>query len=67
MSETKFVRDNLSKAVLNTDISALEQYKLARDRKLKTDDILKNCVDDINSLKDDIHEIKKLLLKLSEK
>lgn len=67
MSETKFVRDNLSKAVLNTDISALEQYKIARDRKLKTDDILKNCVDDINSLKDDIHEIKKLLLKLSEK
>ena len=67
MSETKFVRDNLSKAVLNTDISALEQYKLARDRKLKTDEILKNCVDDINSLKDDIHEIKKLLLKLSEK
>jgi|TARA_B110000438_G_scaffold211024_1_gene203070 hypothetical protein len=67
MSETKFVRDNLSKAVLNTDISALEQYKLARDRKLKTDNILKNCVDDINSLKDDIHEIKKLLLKLSEK
>ena len=67
MSETKFVRDNLSKAVLNTDISALEQYKLARDRKLKTDEILNNCVDDINSLKDDIHEIKKLLLKLSEK
>ena len=67
MSETKFVRDNLSKAVLNTDISALEQYKIARDRKMKTDEILKNCVDDINSLKDDIHEIKKLLLKLSEK
>ena len=67
MSETKFVRDNLSKAVLNTDISALEQYKLARDRKLKTDDILKSCVDDINSLKSDMQEIKNLLLKLSEK
>ena len=67
MSETKFVRDNFSKAVLNTDISALEQYKLARDRKLKTDDILKSCVDDINSLKSDMQEIKNLLLKLSEK
>ena len=67
MSETKFVRDNLSKAVLNTDISALEQYKIARDRKLKEFSILQDCVDDINSLKDDIHEIKKLLLKLSEK
>lgn len=67
MSKVKFVRDNLSKAVLNTDISALEQYKLARDRKLKEVSILQDCVDDINSLKDDIHEIKKLLLKLSEK
>ena len=67
MSETKFVRDNLSKAVLNTDISALEQYKLARDRKMKTDSILQDCVDDINSLKDDIQEIKNLLIKLSEK
>jgi len=67
MSETKFVRDNLSKAVLNTDISALEQYKLARDRKMKTDSILQDCVDDINSLKDDMQEIKNLLIKLSEK
>lgn len=67
MSKVKFVRDNLSKAVLNTDISALEQYKIARDRKLKEFSILQDCVDDINSLKDDIHEIKKLLLKLSEK
>jgi len=67
MSKVKFVRDNLSKAVLNTDISALEQYKLARDTKLKEVSILQDCVDDINSLKDDIHEIKKLLLKLSEK
>ena len=67
MSEHKFIRDDNSKAVLNTDISALEQYKISRDRKLKEESILQNCVTDINTLKDDMQEIKNLLLKLSEK
>jgi hypothetical protein len=67
MNETKFIRDTVSKAVLNTDVNALEQYKLARDRKIKEKNIIEGCVDDINSLKDDMQEIKKLLLKLSEK
>ena len=66
MSEHKFVRDNISKAVLNTDKSALEQYKNARDKKKKEESILQNCVTDINTLKDDMKEIKNLLLKLSE-
>ena len=66
MNEHKFVRDTLSKAVLNTDINALEQYKFARDKRLQEQTILQNCVDDINSLKDDIQEIKNLLIKLSE-
>ena len=66
MSEHKFVRDNNSKAVLNTDVSALEQYKIARDIKMREQTTLQNCVDDINILKDDVTEIKNLLLKLSE-
>jgi hypothetical protein len=67
MSEHKFVRDNLSKAVLNTDISALKQYKIARDNRLQEQSTLQNCVNDISSLKDDMQEIKNLLLKISEK
>ena len=67
MNEHKFIRDNNSKAILNTDISSLEQYKIARDKKRKEESILQNCVDDINTLKDDMQEIKNLLLKLSEK
>ena len=67
MSEHKFVRDILSKAVLNTDINSLEQYKMARDKRLQEQDTLQNCVTDINTLKDDIQEIKNLLLKMSEK
>ena len=67
MSEHKFVRDTLSKAVLNTDVNALEQYKFTRDQRLQEQNILQNCVDDISSLKDDMTEIKNLLLKISEK
>ena len=67
MSEHKFVRDTLSKAVLNTDINALEQYKFARDKRLQEQSVIQNCVDDISSLKDDMNEIKNLLLKMSEK
>ena len=66
MIEYKFVRDDNSKAVLNTDVNALEQYKIARDRKMKEESTLQNCVDDISSLKDDMQEIKNLLLKISE-
>jgi len=66
MSEHKFVRDKVSKAVLNTDVSALEQYKIARDIKMREQTTLQNCVDDISILKDDVTEIKNLLLKLSE-
>ena len=66
MNEYKFVRDNNSKAVLNTDRNALEQYKLIRNQRLQEQSTLQNCVTDINSLKDDMQEIKKLLLKLSE-
>ncbi len=67
MSEHKFVRDTLSKAVLNTDINSLEQYKMARDKRVQEQNTLHNCVADINTLKDDMQEIKNLLLKMSEK
>ena len=66
MSEHKFVRDNLSSAVLNTDGSGLEQYKIARDQRLREQDILNNCITDINILKEDMQEIKNLLIKMSE-
>ncbi len=66
MSKHKFVRDTLSKAVLNTDKNALEQYKIARDQRVQDQNILNNCVSDINILKDDMQEIKNLLIKMSE-
>ena len=67
MSEYKFVRDELSNAVLNTDMNALEKYKFTRTQRLQEQEVLQKCVDDINSLKGDMQEIKNLLLKISEK
>ena len=66
MSEHKFVRDNVSKAVLNTDISALEQYKFSREQRMNEQIMLRQCISDVNTLKDNMQEIKNLLLKLSE-
>ena len=66
MSEHKFVRDNVSKAVLNTDVSALEQYKFSREQRMNEQNSLRQCINDVNTLKDDMKEIKNLLLKLSE-
>ena len=66
MNEHKFVRDNNSKAILNTDVSALDQYKISRDKKMKEELALQNCVNDISILKTDMQEIKNLLIKMSE-
>ena len=66
MDEHKFIRDNFSSAVLNTNITALEQYKIARENRKNEQVILKECVDNINILKSDMTEIKNLLLKMNE-
>ena len=66
MSEHKFIRDNVSNAILNTNTNALEKYKISRNQRVQEKEVLQNCVDDINSLKDDMQEIKNLLLKMSE-
>ena len=66
MSEHKFIRDNFSHAILNTNVTALEQYKIASEKRENEQNILNNCVNDINILKDDMKEIKNLLLKMNE-
>ena len=59
----KFIRDDLSKAVINTDIKGFSQYK-ARKAHLNEMRDMKN---DVDSLKDEITEIKNLLMMLVEK
>lgn len=64
------VRDKNSNAILNTDQTALNKYREERERLLK----VKNAVEDTELLKrevaqtkQDINEIKQMLMKLMEK
>ena len=67
MNELKYIRDDTSSSVLNTDKVALNRYKINRKIKLEEQKKLQDCITDINTLKDDMQEIKNLLLKMSEK
>ena len=66
MTEHKFIRDPISNAVLNTNINAMEQYKIERARREKEQNTLKECLNDINILKEDMKDIKNLLIKMNE-
>lgn len=64
---TNLVRDSKSRAILNTDASAFEDYMAnAKKRKMEQDDI-RNAVREINSLKCEMYEIKSMLLKLLDR
>jgi len=54
------VRDTKSNAILNTDLTALERYRASRKRQLE----ISQKVDEIDSLKEEISEIKGLLYEL---
>ena len=49
---SEFIRETKSKAILQTNLSDLERYKLLREQKQKEQS-------DINSMKEDIIELKK--------
>ena len=54
VKDTKYVRDVDSKAILNTNRSALESYKIARQKKLDE-------INDINNMNQDIADLKQML------
>lgn len=65
--DTSYVRETSSRALLNIDNSGLVAYKkqkLIRSRNAKQ---LETLTDDVNNLKQDMTEIKELLVKLIDK
>ncbi len=60
IENTKYERDLNSKAILNTNRNALENYKAARKRK-------EDEVDVINNMREEIERLKKLVNTLIEK
>jgi hypothetical protein len=57
------VRDTSSQAILNTDKTGLIAYKKAREKQKEID----NSIDDINTMKQDINELKTLMQRILEK
>jgi hypothetical protein len=55
--EKHLVRDTNSRAVINTDRTAYNMYKVKREQDKKASDLVK----DVNNLKEDMHEIKQML------
>ena len=54
INETPYVRDAESKAILNTNKTALQSYNIARQRKIDE-------MNDINNMKKDIAELKEMI------
>ena len=59
----ELIRDMQSKAVLNTNRSALESYKKKREKQQE----LKTAIDDINNMKQDINDLKTLMQRILDK
>ena len=60
-------RDPYSKAIINTDASALQQAKLAKEKFLKRQEKVENVENRLNKIEEDMNEIKGLLTKLLSK
>lgn len=59
----ELIRDMDSKAVLNTNRSALESYKKKREKQQE----LKSAINDINNMKQDINDLKTLMQRILDK
>ena len=58
---TGFVRDSISKAVINTNKADYQEYMRRAKAREKQRDSLTDAIKEINSLKQELFEIKKLL------
>ena len=58
--QLNLIRDDENMAVINTDVSALINAKTRKDKQLKQNN-------EINNLKQEVHEMRELLLKINEK
>ena len=61
-----FVRDSTNRAVLNTDKRAVIAYKERRKIAIKKEQTMQGVIEDINSVKGELQDIKLLLAQLIE-
>ena len=63
---THLVRDLKSQAIINTDSEAYARYMARKCKQQKKDDQLRDVVRDVNELKNEMREIKNLLIGLKD-
>jgi hypothetical protein len=67
VENTTYVRDTQTMALINTDISGLEDYKMKSRLLTNQKNEINNIRNEINEVRDDVRIIKELLLQLSGK
>ena len=63
---THLVRDLKSQAIINTDSDAYARYMARKTKQSKKDDEMRTVVREVNSLKTEMFEIKKLLMEIKD-
>ena len=64
---TTYIRDTKTMALINTDVSGLEDYKMKSRLITNQKTEINNIRNEINEVRDDVRTIKELLLQLSGK
>lgn len=64
---TNLLRDTKSNAIINNSTSAYEIYMKNYKNREKNNDMLRNTVKEINSLKNEMRQIKSLITRLVNK
>jgi hypothetical protein len=62
---TTYVRDTKTMALINTDVSGLEEYNFKSKMINSQKEQINNIKNEINGIKDDMQTIKSLLLQLA--
>ena len=63
---TNLVRDKRTGAILNTNRNEIVRARKIKDIKNKETEVIKNLSQDVDTLKEDMKEIKELLFRLVE-
>ena len=63
---THLVRDLKSQAIINTDSNAYARYMARKAKQSKKDDEMRKVVREVNEIKSEMFEIKKLLREIKD-
>ena len=61
---THLVRDLKSQAIINTDSNAYARYMARKAKQSKKDDEMRDVIRDVNELKNEMRDIKNLLIEM---